>query len=138
MRTEVSKFPAASSVVLLASLVTASLIGASGSALAGCGGVSSYQHTGAHGASAATGVHTGATAPSHSTGTPALSSCPSTANNVIAAPHAVVATGPIGGQHTFTHNSTTTHNNDVANNQHTNGVQTHASTSAKTLKAPKP
>jgi hypothetical protein len=137
MRTAVSKRRAASRVVLLASLAAASLIGSSSPTLAACGGVSSYQNTGAHSASAATGVHTGPTAPSGSIGTHSITSCPSTANTAIAAPHGAVASGSLGGLHTFTRNSTTTHNNNLANHQHTNGVQAHTSISAKTLKAPK-
>ena len=132
MRTEASQHPAVSSVALLASLVVATLIGVPGSALAGCGGLSSYQHTGVHGPGAATGVHAGPTAPSGSIGTPSLSSCPSTANAAITA-HGAVASGGIGGIHTLTHNSTWAQHQSVASNPHTKGPQTHTATSANKI-----
>ncbi|MFY9972349.1 MAG: hypothetical protein WBQ45_02135 [Roseiarcus sp.] len=119
MQTRASRHLLRSSVVLLGPLVAAALIGVSGPALAGCGGLSTYQHTGVHSASAATGVHTGPTAPSGSIGTPSLSSCPSAAGAGVIA-HGAVATGGLRGVHTYTENSASTHHNSMG--------QTHAST----------
>jgi hypothetical protein len=120
MRNTLSKHPIASSMVL-GPLVAAALVCVSGPALAGCGGLSTYQNTGVHSASAATGVHTGPTAPSGSIGTPSISSCPSAAG---AAPiaHAAVPRGALGGVHATTQNAAWTHHNNVG--------QTHALTAA--------
>jgi hypothetical protein len=101
--------------------LAAALICVSGPALAACGGLSTYQRTGVHSSSAATGVHAGPTAPSGSIGSPSISSCPSAAGAGAIA-HGAVATGGLRGVHTVTVNSAPTHHNSVA--------QTHAWTAA--------
>lgn len=114
--------------IALASLFAMAVIGGSSPAFAGCSGVvSSYQHTGVHSAGAATGVYTGPTAASGSTGTSSISSCPSTANTAIMA-HGAVASGGAAGIRPNMPGSTLVHHNIVANNQHTNALQTHNST----------
>jgi hypothetical protein len=119
MRTESSRPQARSIAFSLASLVAVTVFGGSGPALAGCGGVSSYQHTGAHGAGASNAVHTGPRAPSGMTGTASISSCPSTASTAIMAHGAVGA----AGIHTYIPGSSLVHHNIVANSQHTNALQ---------------
>jgi hypothetical protein len=127
MRTEACRPQVMSIAVPLASLFAVAVIaGLSPAFAAGCGAVSGYQHTGAHGAGAAIGVHTGPTAPSGSTGTPSISSCPSTANAAIMA-HGAVAPRGASGIRAYTSGSTLVHHNIVANNQHTNALQTHNS-----------
>ena len=122
MRIGVSRRLLASSVLLMGPLVGAPLVGVSGPALAGCGGLSSYQHFGgAHGPSAKTGVHSGPTAASGTLGTASLLSCPSAASNGAIA-HGAVATGGLRGVHSYAENSAWTH--------HDHAGQTHAWTSA--------
>jgi hypothetical protein len=121
MRTKAFLRPATSCAIALAAIVAAAAVGAPGPALAksSCGGVSTHQNTGAQ-SGVKSGVNSGTTHPAGSTGTTPISSCPSTANTVIAAPHAAVASGGLGG--TFTHNGT--HHNKEANVQHTMGAHT--------------
>ena len=140
MRTEASRPQARSIAFPLASLLAMAVIAGSSPAFAaGCGGLSSYQHTGVYGAGAASGVHTGPTAPSGSTGTASISSCPSTANTAIIA-HGAGAPAGAAGIRTYMPGSTLVHHNIIANNQHTNAVQTHASPlgSNKSAKRVKP
>ena len=65
MRTGAFKRPATSGAVLLAALVAAATIGASGPALATCGS-SSYQRTGVYSASTGSGLHTASAHPAAS------------------------------------------------------------------------
>jgi hypothetical protein len=125
MRTKAFLRPATSCAIALAAIVAAAAIGAPGPAFAksSCGGVSTHQNTGAQ-SGVKSGVNSGTTHPSGSTGTTPISSCPSTANTVVAAPHAPVASGSPAG--TFTHNGNhnNNHDNKEANIQHTIGAHT--------------
>jgi hypothetical protein len=124
MRTKAFLRPATSCAIALAAIVAAAAVGAPGPAFAAkCGGVSSSPHISAN-SGVQSGVKSGATAASGSIATTPISSCPSTANTVISAPHAAVPSGGLGG--TFTHNGT--HHNKEANIQHTMGAHTWTST----------
>jgi hypothetical protein len=124
MRTKAFLRPATSCAVALAAIVSAAAIGAPGPAFAAkCGGVSTHQSTGAQ-SGVHSGVISGATHASGSTGTTPISSCPSTANTVVAAPHAAFASASPAG--TFAHNGN--RNNKGAKIQHTIGARTWPST----------
>jgi hypothetical protein len=105
------------SAALMASLVFAVALGASGSARAACAGGGSAG-TGVHTASAPTGVHTTTTtAPSGGTGVHGVSSC-GTSNRTITSK--VATTGGLAGVDPKTHTSP----------QHVSGTKTNATSNS--------
>jgi hypothetical protein len=128
MRTEAFLRPATSCAIVLAAIVAAAAIGASGPALAACG-VSSGSSTGVHPVGANTGVHVGATG---STRGVSSSACPSMTNKTVTAN---VAGGGLGGIHPVTIKTGV-----VQKNVQTNNLQkiTHTgSTNTKSVHVPK-
>jgi hypothetical protein len=110
MRTKVFLRPATSRAVVLAAIVAAAAIGASGPALAMCGVSSGTPSTGAVGVpSSNAGVHVGATGSTHGTSS---SSCPTMSNKTVTASvggsglrGAALIGGTGGGRHEHEHHA---------------------------------